>query len=1234
MDLVFGILAMQFGFLSKDDLVAATSKWITNRSREFPELLESEFGLTREQRRLLEGLVQEHQRLHPDQSLAEKLTGTSIRELTVELEKLDDSEVDRTLAEISALNTAASDSDFSFGDDNWSAPIDASSRFQILRPHAKGGLGAVSVAQDTQLKREVAVKEILSNVAKKESSLARFQQEAEIAGALEHPNIVPVYGLGTFEDGRPFYAMRLIRGDSLKTAIAEYHAAPAGEPQQDHQVLLRRLMLRLVDICNAVDYAHSRGVLHRDLKPGNIMLGKYGETILVDWGLAKATGKQDAYANTDETTDTPVDVDAQLTGQGQIIGTPTFMSPEQASGKLDSLGPATDIYSLGGTLYCILTGKPPHDGDSVQDILSSVRSGDIQYSRQILRGIPPGLSSICKRAMALRPEDRYASAGDMAADIEAWLADGPVSAHAESFFEWTGRLFRRNRSLTLSVLSAATVITLISFVTAIWVNQARLSERRAKDAEQTQRLVAESNARRANSLRLASLARNESQRAPELGALLALESVDATRPDGIVLEPSRTAAYNLLQKLAGRRLGSVDYFPRQIVYDSVTKLFTTLTAGYDVEKWQVVNQQKQAVAALRFPGFRSPDEPQLATACALSPDGRYVVHSMLRGELDLYDWTGDSFDRRSLDSGPDYITQISWSSDSRYFVTLGNRKRIRLYSVDDGSAKPIVTIPGGYDQDSFFIAVSRSGRWILRVQSNDQARLYSRQGDIVSEIETDLRSGAVFGFSPDGNSLFVSDRRDGFGKHIHLKSSPPSITELALTNQDAVACSVAFSNDGEQCLIGFEDGLVAHLRFNGSNEPVIVRSGQIHQDTVTSVRFDPDTDAMTSTSLDRSACILKTENDSLRVTRRLKGHSAVVQQCIGCKDLGSWITGASDSSYRRYELTPTFDSTPYLQTPFRTRAMSLSSTEDASMVLLGDGFGNSEFIRPKDSVVLATGLTDEAAVLTMSRDGNWLATADRQRNLRLYDNRIVPPRLVQEWRTEFDHSTLIRFAGNDRYLVASGLQMGIWEFREGQVRTPESPLWMTGLCTDLAWDGDFQRLCRTSMNGTALFERTDDGFVQMGTIENISGRSKVAMTRNGERIAVCFEDHSIGVFDTSKLAEPTRTATLIGHTMPITQLRFFGDDRFLASSSHDGTIRIFDTAADKPKAYLTLRNEDGSCYDFDIVNDASELIAIFRNRTLKRWSLEFDAISNELRTRVGRSWTDEEQETYLSLETQ
>jgi serine/threonine-protein kinase len=347
-------------------------------------------------------------------------------------------------------------------------------RYDGLRFHAEGGLGDVFLAHGGDLNRDVALKFLKQRRADDPDSRRRFLLEAEVTGRLEHPGVVPVYGLGTDEHGHSCYAMRFIRGQTLGEAIGRLHDG-AGDGALEFRGLLRRF----VAVCNTVAYAHSRGILHRDLKPRNVMLGPFDETLVVDWGLARPVGGLDPGA--DALTPT-----SGASGSGSptagVIGTPGYMSPEQAEGRHAEVGPASDVYSLGATLYCLLTGSPPFQGPYVGDMLRKVRRGDFPTPRQVRRGVPRALEAVCLKAMALKPDDRYPSALDLAAEIERWLADEPVSAWREP--PWTRAYRWARRHKTLMTAAAALLVTA---VVALAVGAAAIAREQRKTAGERDR---------------------------------------------------------------------------------------------------------------------------------------------------------------------------------------------------------------------------------------------------------------------------------------------------------------------------------------------------------------------------------------------------------------------------------------------------------------------------------------------------------------------------------------------------------------------------------------------------------------------------------------------------------------------------------------------------------------------------------------------------------------------------
>jgi serine/threonine-protein kinase len=509
-NLLFGILAVQVNFIDSDTLVAAMNSWVVDKQKPLGRILVDQQKLTDEQLAAIDGLIEQHLKMHggdPELSLVSTRGGL---ESTVSLDSTHNFDVQASLAK---LRSSQGPGDTTT---DWH-PASGDGRYLKLRHHAGGGLGDVFVARDTELHREVALKEIKPKHADDAISRQRFVLEAEITGGLEHPGIVPVYGLGTYASGRPYYAMRFIRGDNFEAAIREFHAAEKpGRAAGERTLAFRQLLRRFVDVCNAVAYAHSRGVLHRDLKPKNVMLGKFGETLVVDWGLAKAGVKEadarPASGPEEERTLHPASGGSrEVTLDGMRVGTPPFMSPEQAAGRVTELGPASDIYSLGSSLYVLLTGAHPYAGETSIEILKKVQQGQFAPPRQVKKETPAALDAICCKAMSRFPQDRYPTVLELAADVEHYLADEPVEAYAEPWTARAGRWARRHRT---AVLSAGTF--LLCSTVALGVSTALISVEQGRTEQQRKLAVGNYKIARGQSLEIIKLIESAE---PELAQL-------------------------------------------------------------------------------------------------------------------------------------------------------------------------------------------------------------------------------------------------------------------------------------------------------------------------------------------------------------------------------------------------------------------------------------------------------------------------------------------------------------------------------------------------------------------------------------------------------------------------------------------------------------------------------------------------------------------------------------------
>jgi hypothetical protein len=438
-DLLFGVLAMQRDMIDQARFAEACAVWALKLDRPLADVLVGRGWLGECDRRDVERDVERKLRKHRGDVRATlgAVAGSDARDA---LRSVEHPEVRRSLSGLPPapghvlIETLVSP-----------GPPCNGSRYRLTRVHAEGGLGRVWLARDSELNREVALKEIRPDHAGDPDARQRFLKEAQITGQLEHPGIVPVYEFARRqEDGQPYYVMQFVRGRTLRDAIAEHHRRPGGGFAD--RLGLRALLDAFLKVCQTVAYAHSRAVVHRDLKPDNVVLGAFGEAVLLDWGLATVVDRPEASTG-------PADASALVDLSGDavalktlgLVGTPAYMAPEQVECLHDRIDARTDVYALGGILFEILTGRPPAEGTTTAEVFRKILDGAIPRVRDLAPAADRALEAVCAKALSRDRADRYPGATDLAEDVRRWMAGESVSVYRDWLAVRLMRQFRRYR---------------------------------------------------------------------------------------------------------------------------------------------------------------------------------------------------------------------------------------------------------------------------------------------------------------------------------------------------------------------------------------------------------------------------------------------------------------------------------------------------------------------------------------------------------------------------------------------------------------------------------------------------------------------------------------------------------------------------------------------------------------------------------------------------------------------
>ena len=1161
-NLLLVMLALQNGLIEHADLVAAFQSWSKERQRPLVRILVERGALTEEELALLEGLARGHVKKHGGDhgrslvgmgvslTVAAVLAEVADPALTAAMpvlwsgedqpERLDQEERSATLVLPGPPAAPPEDKD---GTDL------VGMRFRILRPFAGGGLGLVSVALDSELHREVALKEIRPELADDPQNRARFLREAQITGRLEHPGVVPIYGLGTDAEGRPFYAMRLVHGESLKEAIVRFHAkaSRSAGAASDRVLERRRLLTRFVAVCEVVAYAHSRGVIHRDLKPSNILLGPYGETMVVDWGLAKAMGRDEPPSS--ESADEPPPPNPAIvpggaeTLAGSVIGTPSYMSPEQAEGSVGSLGPPGDVYSLGATLYHLLVGRPPFWDADANSILERVRRGEVAAPRSVNPAIPRPLDEVCLKAMAFRPEDRYDSSRRLAEDIERWLADEPIPWIRESWGTRISRWARRNRMLMRAGAVAMALVSLVSLIAAIQINASR-------EQEHEQRVEA---------LRQTSLADDQRRRAEERNLELQRLSARIELDEGLAMCEQGDLARGILH--LGR---SLELMPPDS--PELERLIRTCLVGWAD---RLITLRAQLATGGKVRAVLSRDGTRVATA---SDDHTARV------------WDGAT--GRPLTpplEHDDEVNQAAFSPDGARIVTAANDGSARIWDVGTGRLVIPPLVHRGAVNDAEF---SPDGTRVITASDDRTAQVWdAATGRLVG---LPLRHGDEViraAFSPDGARVATASK-DGTARLWDATTGQP---RTGCLKHGGWVTGVAFSPDGARLITTSADG-TARVWDTASGEPL--GSPLIHQARVNQAAYSPDGRKILTASDDFSARIWDATTGR-PLTPPLM-HRGVVFAGAFSRDGTLVATASQDHTARIWDVATGRPRGSPME--HREWVYSAEFSPDGGRILTAARDSTARIwdlaIRPVASPILRHPARVQAAAY--SRDGTRIATAcidGKVRIWRVADGRLLEPMIAHRGgaRTAVfsPDGTRIVTAGNDG-------TARLWDATTG--RPLGAALTHLATVNSAIFSPDGARIVTASHDGMARVWDATTGRILEPALVHPKWVWSAVFSPDGTRILTACGDRMARIWD-------ARTLRMVGaplvHNSEVWWAAFSPDGARIVTASQENVARVWDASSGElmgPRA-----EHDGLIHSVLFSPDGTRIVTASEDRTARVW---------------------------------
>jgi WD40 repeat protein/serine/threonine protein kinase/Tfp pilus assembly protein PilF len=1054
---------------------------------------------------------------------------------------------------------------------NPSPRSDAFGDYELLEEIARGGMGVVYKARQVSLNRLVALKMILSGQLASAAEVQRFRAEAAAAANLQHPNIVAIYEVGEHE-GQHYFSMEYIEGRDLGRLISDLRS-----PITDFKQSARWLQT----MAEAIHSAHQRGILHRDLKPSNVLIDAHDQPRITDFGLAKRLSLS-PHGNPELETRDP-----QLTLTGQVLGSPNFMPPEQATGRRGQIGPHSDVYSLGAILYHLLTARPPFLAETLSETLQQVQHTDPIPPRLTSPAVPRDLETICLKCLEKEPLQRYATAQELADELGRFLRDEPIQARPVSALEKTWRWCRRNP--VVSSLAAGIVLLLIAVaigspIAAFRINQERRrAERANRDTQQANRELADS------------LGRMQIQRAEEF----------------FTGDQSATALGYLARALRQNPSNNI----------AAERILSALS-------------QRQFALPLSEPL----QHPAHLYEAQFSPDGALFVTACDDGRGRLWDArTGRELGEPLQHEGP--VLSAEFSPDGLQVVTASVDKTARIWEASTGHA---LTGPLQHEDVVLVARFSPDGRRVLTSSKDRTVRLWdARSGQLLATpFRHQIYSFSCACFSPDGQrvaaafwkTVWVWDARSRqrltnsfeHGGLIYTVAFSPDGQRLATASQDNTACiwdlrtgqrlaemklrswvfAAEFSPDGKQVVTACRDG-TARI-WDGFDGSLLVDPLR-HEGSVSSARFSADGQWVLTASDDKTARLWDARNgapasepikhDSAVLSARLSADSQRVVTV--CRDHTAWswdvrasealalplqhandVVEAQFSSDGQWVLTASRDKTARLwdtrtgqpRTAPLAQAAPLKTAHcsaDGRWVVTAGLDGTARVWDARTGSPHGPPLRHDDYVwcARFSRDGQRVVTTSEDKTARIWETGSNPPPAIV-----LNHAAEVLFAdfspdGQQVVTACVDQSARLWDARTGRL---QHVLRHQGVVFSAEFSGDGRRVITASGDHTARIWDARTGQPCTPPLQHDDQVHAASFSLDGRRAVTASKDKTAQLWDAftgQALTEPLR------HQQGVTAARFSPDSQRVVTASHDSTARLWDVRTGLPLSE-SLAHED------------------------------------------------------------